>query len=85
MRMQKTPAEEGEDGDVITLLPMYFSLRNMVGTWQQFMKQAPAELQGTETAINLLSLHDFLEMMCQKESAIDFRRVALCPMAPAMQ
>lgn len=34
MRMQKKPAE-GEEGETITLLPMYFSLQNMVGTWQQ--------------------------------------------------
>ena len=32
MRMQKQP-EAGEEGEPITLLPMYFSLQNMVGTW----------------------------------------------------
>lgn len=32
MRMQKQPAE-GEDGEPVTLLPMYFSMQNMVSTW----------------------------------------------------
>lgn len=80
MRMQKTPAE-GEEGETITLLPMYFSLQSMVGTWQQFLSQAPADVQGTEPAINLMSLHDLIEMM-QKESEIDWRSVVLIPTAP---
>jgi hypothetical protein len=80
MRMQKQ-AEAGENGEPITLLPMYFSLQNMVGTWQQFMSQASPELQGVEPAINLLSLHDLVAMM-QKESEIDFRNVVLVPPAP---
>jgi hypothetical protein len=81
MRMQKQVAE-GESGEPITLLPMYFSLQNMVGTWQEFMKDAPADVQGTEPAINLMSLHDLVEMM-QKESEIDWRHVVLVPSAPA--
>lgn len=80
MRMQKQVAP-GEEGEPITLLPMYFSLQNMVGTWQQFMSQAGPELQGVEPAINLMSLHDLIEMM-QKESEIDFRHVVLVPSAP---
>ena len=80
MRMQKQ-VEAGETGEPITLLPMYFSLQNMVGTWQQFMSQAGAELQGIEPAINLLSLHDLVAMM-QKPSEIDFRNVVLVPPAP---
>lgn len=80
MRMQKQ-AEAGENGEPITLLPMYFSLQNLVGTWQQFMSQAAPEMQGIEPAINLLSLHDMIEMM-QKESEIDFRNVVLVPPSP---
>jgi len=80
MRMQKQVAP-GEEGEPLTLLPMYFSLQNMVGTWQQFMSQAGPELQGVEPAINLMSLHDLIEMM-QKESEIDFRHVVLVPSAP---
>ena len=80
MRMQKAP-EEGDKGEPITLLPMYFSLQNMVGTWQQFMAQAAPEMQGVEPAINLMSLHDLVGMM-QKESEIDFRNVVLVPSAP---
>jgi Tic22-like family len=80
MRMQKMPAE-GEDGEPTTLLPMYFSMQNMVGTWQEFMKQAPADAQGVEPAINLMSLHDLVEMM-QKESEIDWRHVVLVPPVP---
>ena len=77
MRMQKQPAE-GETGEPLTLLPMYFSLQMMVSTWQQFMAQAPADIQGVEPAINLMSIHDLVEMM-QKESEIDWRNVVLVP------
>jgi hypothetical protein len=80
MRMQKQP-EEGDSSEPISLLPMYFSLQNMVGTWQQFMAQAAPEMQGVEPAINLMSLHDLVAMM-QKESEIDFRNVVLVPSAP---
>jgi hypothetical protein len=80
MRMQKQPSE-GEQGEPVTLLPMYFSLQNMVGTWQQFMSQSSPEMQGIEPAINLLSLHDLVDMM-QKESEIDFRNVVLVPPVP---
>jgi hypothetical protein len=77
MRMQKQAAADGEEP--VTLLPMYFSLQNMVGTWQQFMSQAPADVQGVEPAINLMSLHDLVEMM-SKESEIDWRHVVLVPL-----
>lgn len=77
MRMQKQPAE-GEKGEPITLLPMYFSLQMMVSTWQQFMAQAPKDVQGVEPAINLMSMQDLIEMM-QKESEIDWRNVVLVP------
>jgi hypothetical protein len=81
MRMQKQSSGT-DDADSseppITLLPMYFSLQNMVGTWQQFMKQAPVDIQGVEPAINLMSLHDIVAMM-QKESEIDWRHVVLVP------
>ena len=80
MRMQKKP-EEGETGEPITLTPMYFSLQNMVNTWQQFMAQAPTDVQGMEPAINLMGLHDLVEMM-QKECPIDFRNVVLVPATP---
>lgn len=84
MRMQKQPAE-GEapstTGEPQTLMPMYFSLQNMVTTWQQFMAQAPPEVQGTEPAINLMNLHDLVDMM-QKECPIDFRNVVLVPPTP---
>lgn len=81
MRMQKQ-LEEGEEGEPLTLLPMYFSLQSMVGTWQQFIAQASPDLQGVEPAINLMSLHDLIAMM-QKESEIDFRHVILVPPTPA--
>lgn len=80
MRMQKQVAE-GESGEPVTLLPMYFSLQNMVSTWQQFMSQAPSDLQGVEPAINLMSLHDLVNMM-QKTCPIDFRNVVLVPPTP---
>lgn len=81
MRMQKQPAEGESADEPVTLLPMYFSLQNMVGTWQQFMQQSAPEVQGTEPAINLMALHDLVEMM-QKESEIDFRSVVLVPSVP---
>jgi hypothetical protein len=80
MRLQKQPAE-GEEGEPVTMLPMYFSLQAMVGTWQQFLSQAPAEVQGVEPAINLLSLHELIDMM-QTESEIDWRNVVLVPAMP---
>jgi len=81
MRMQKK-AEEGDDSsEPITMMPMYFSLQNMVNTWQQFISQAPADLQSVEPAINLMGLHDLVEMM-QTECPIDFRNVVLLPPTP---
>lgn len=79
MRMQKQ-ATEGSDEEPVTLLPMYFSMQNMVATWQKFMESAPPEVQGVEPAINLMSLHDLVELM-QKESEIDWRHVVLVPLA----
>ena len=81
MRMQKQPAEGDSADEPVTLLPMYFSLQNMVGTWQSFMQQSAPEMQGVEPAINLMALHDLVEMM-QKESEIDFRSVVLVPSMP---
>jgi hypothetical protein len=82
MRMQKQATEGENGGEPVTLLPMYFSMQNMVNTWQEFMKSAPPEVQGVEPAINLLSLHDLVNMM-QTESEIDWRHVVLVPMAGA--
>ena len=46
MRMQKQPAK-GESAEVhVNLLPMFFSLQNMVGMWQQFMQQSTPQMQG---------------------------------------
>ena len=80
MRMVKQ-AEAKDDSEDVTLLPMYFSLQNMVGTWQQFIAGAGPDVQGVEPAINLMSLHDVVDMM-QKESQIDWRHVVLVPSAP---
>jgi Tic22-like family len=78
MRMQKQAESEDASSTPVTLLPMYFSLQNMIGTWQQFMSQAPADLKGVEPAINLMSLHDLVGLM-GKESEIDWRHVVLVP------
>lgn len=78
MRMQKQPEEGSKDTEPTTLLPMYFSLQSMVGTWQQFTAQAGGDLQSMEPAINLLSLHDLVAMM-KTECEIDFRNVILIP------
>ena len=45
MRMQKSP--EGDEGEPLTLLPMYFSLQNMVSTWQS--KLSPFLYYGTHS------------------------------------
>jgi len=79
MRMLKQAESSDEEGE--TLLPMYFSLQSMVGTWQQFIASAGPDVQGVEPAINLMSLHDVVGMM-QKESQIDWRHVVLVPTAP---
>lgn len=83
MRMQKQPAEGDADGETVQLLPMYFSLQNMVGTWQQFMSQDP-NASGVEPAINLMDLHELVSKM-QEESEIDFRNVLLIPPVPMGQ
>jgi len=79
MRMMKQADKENEEAE--TLLPMYFSLQNMVGTWAREMQSAGPDVQGVEPAINLMSLHDVVGMM-QKESQIDWRHVVLVPSAP---
>jgi hypothetical protein len=78
MRMQRQ-SQDGEK-EPVQLLPMYFSLQNMVGTWQQFMSQDP-NAQGVEPAINLMDLHELVSKM-QEESEIDFRNVLLIPPVP---
>ena len=80
MRMQKQ-GEDGAPGE--QLLPMYFSLQNMVGTWQQFMSQAP-DAKDVEPAINLMDLHELVSKM-QEDSEIDFRNVLLIPPVPMGQ
>eukprot|EP00560_Eucampia_antarctica_P000090 CAMPEP_0197832900 /NCGR_PEP_ID=MMETSP1437-20131217/16730_1 /TAXON_ID=49252 ORGANISM="Eucampia antarctica, Strain CCMP1452" /NCGR_SAMPLE_ID=MMETSP1437 /ASSEMBLY_ACC=CAM_ASM_001096 /LENGTH=350 /DNA_ID=CAMNT_0043436541 /DNA_START=151 /DNA_END=1203 /DNA_ORIENTATION=+ len=81
MRMMK-PAEDGavdtESGQQI--LPMYFSLQNMIATWQQFMSKQ-TEAQGMEPAISLMDLNELVQKM-QEESEIDFRNVLLIPPVP---
>ncbi len=83
MRMQKQPAEGESESEPVQLLPMYFSLQNMVGTWQQFMGQDP-NAAGVEPAINLMDLHELVAKM-QEESEIDFRNVLLIPPVPMGQ
>lgn len=82
MRMQKPAEENSQEGDA-QLLPMYFSLQNMVGTWQQFMSQA-TDGKNVEPAINLMDLHELVGKM-QQESEIDFRNVLLIPAVPMGQ
>ena len=83
MRLQKqAKAEDGKEApEPVNLLPMYFSLQNMVSTWQQFLGQAGAEVKDVEPAINLMELHELVELM-KKESEIDFRNVILIPPVP---
>lgn len=83
MRMQKQPEEGAEGGEAAQLIPMYFSLQNMVGTWQQFTAQAP-DAKNVEPAINLMDLHELVEKM-QQESEIDFRNCLLIPPVPMGQ
>lgn len=91
MRMVKQPKAGTSSGEGATssssssmdsthLLPMYFSLQNMVGTWQQFTAQME-EAKGMEPAINLMELHELVDKM-QEESEIDFRNVILIPPVP---
>lgn len=80
MRMQKPVGEEG--GEPKTILPMYFSLQSMVGTWQQFMSaQNDPEMKDMEPAINVMNLHKLVEMM-KEPSEIDFRSCLLLPPIP---
>jgi len=77
MRMQKKP-EEGDQGEPVTMLPMYFSLQQLVGTWQQFTTSSPDQLKDVEPAINLLPLKELIGLMMQ-ESETDWRSVVLIP------
>lgn len=80
MRMQKPPEEEGEAP--MSILPMYFNLQSMVGTWQQFMSaQADPELKSMEPAINVMNLHKLVKMM-REPCEIDFRSCLLVPPIP---
>ena len=79
MRMQKQ--DKDGTGDPVSMLPMYFSLQNMVSTWQQFLSQAGEEAKDVEPAINLMELHELVDLMT-KESEIDFRNVLLIPPVP---
>jgi hypothetical protein len=81
MRMQKPASEDGEQAQ--TILPMYFSLQSMVGTWQQFMgSQSDPDMKDMEPAINVLNLHKLVDMM-REPSEIDFRSCLLLPPLPA--
>jgi len=83
MRMQKQPAAGTEitnPEDLVTILPMYFNLQNMVALWQQFTSASP-DAKGVEPAINLMDLYELVEKM-QEDSEIDFRNVVLVPSAP---
>jgi hypothetical protein len=73
-------SSDADSSEGTQLLPMYFSLQNMVGTWQQFTAQM-AEAKGMEPAINLMELHELVDKM-QEESEIDFRNVILIPPVP---
>jgi len=54
------------------MLPMYFSLSDMVGVWQQFAMQ-DSKASGQEPAIHLMELDELVtNMMAGGE--IDFRR-----------
>jgi hypothetical protein len=77
MRVVKQTTPEGLDKEPETMLPMYFSLQNMVSTWQKFTSQSP-ETAGMEPAINLMDLFEIVEKM-QKESVVDWRNVILMP------
>ena len=44
------------------------------------MKEALTGIQGVEPVINLMSLHDLIDLM-QQESEINYRHVVLLPMA----
>lgn len=80
MRLQKQ-GKEGEQAEPVNLLPMYFNLQNMVSTWQSFLQQAGPDVKDVEPAINLMELHELVDLM-KKESEIDFRNVLLIPPVP---
>mmetsp|Transcript_42234 Transcript_42234/g.62551 ORF Transcript_42234/g.62551 Transcript_42234/m.62551 type:complete len:348 (-) Transcript_42234:131-1174(-) len=81
MRMVKAPEEGKEPDPSESMLPMYFSLENMFSTWQNFLSKVPVEQQGVEPAMQVMALHELVDMM-QKECEIDFRNVVLVPAIP---
>jgi len=74
---QGANADQKLDKEPETMLPMYFSLQNMVSTWKKFTSQSP-ETTGLEPAINLLDLFEMVEKM-QQDSTVDWRNVILMP------
>jgi hypothetical protein len=70
-------ADQKVDKEPKTMLPMYFSLQNMISNWKKITSQSP-ETTGLEPAINLLDLFEMVEKM-QQDSTVDWRNVILMP------
>ncbi|GMH67062.1 hypothetical protein TL16_g04583 [Triparma laevis f. inornata] len=72
MRIQ-TKAEEGKPA--LQMLPMYFSLSDMVTVWQQFAASDP-KAGASEPAIHLMSLEELVDNMLAG-GEVDFKSVLL--------
>ena len=67
--------------DHSTMLSVYFSLNNIVGSCQKFMDQETDEVKDVEPAINLMVLGEMFKMM-QKDFDINFSNTLIFPTVP---
>jgi len=77
MRMQN-PEVGGEKVNITQILPVYFSLQNMMETWQKCMRSKTSFGQNVEPAVYLMDLYEIVEKI-QHDSLIDYRNIVLVP------
>ena len=75
MRVQAKPSSGDKKGKQVQLLPMYMSLSDMVGVWQEFAAVDP-KAKAAEPAIHLMDLDELVTNMLAG-GEVDFRSIVL--------
>lgn len=78
LRVTAAAPSDGADDDNRERVPMYFSLKDLMGTVNQAIKSSSGEYQAAMSAIDLSDL--IVEMM--KDNANDYRRAIFVPPTP---
>lgn len=78
LRVTAAAPSDGADDDNRERVPMYFSLKDLMGTVNQAIKSSSGEYQAAMSAIDLSDLIE--EMM--KDNANDYRRAIFVPPTP---